>query len=663
MDKDISARCTPWKNVDVAGSLLADERFRPQDDFHAAINAQWLAVAQVRPGETSESAFRERMREVQAQIEELLREGGASDAPDGSGASGHEERLVHRLYRDFLDMGTRDERGVAPILPLVRRISALSSLDELTAFLSSDASVVATSFVTTESFADKKDSANYVVYLDHDVLSLTDANEYRTRTAQGERIKQADDTYFRALLERVGFLPEEACRIAEEMFFVEEQIGAACLGADAPARDDFEEITYNPMTFDELRAASPRFPIAAILDAQGLAGSKRFILGEPSWLATMDRVYVPENLGGFKALLLWRALTRYGSFLDQACYDLAEAWNSAKMGSVGAMPLSKKAYDLTNALLGMAVGHLYVDRHLTDATKHAIEGLIDQVVATYRTRLSTTDWLSPGTRARAVEKLDAMTVRVGRPTSWPPYENLRFEDEGTLVDELVAIRRFEFGRASAKVNKPVDREEWLMEPQAVNAYYLPTDNSINILAGILGGVFYDPEGSREGWMGGIGMVIGHEITHAFDRTGSLYDKDGNLGESWWTDDDRAAFKQRTDAVAAYWDTLEVLPGRYVNGKLCAGEITADLGGMTCMASIAHGVEGFDWEAMFTAFARNWRTQESGELVEFLLVNDVHAPSHLRTNATVQQLPEFYETFGVEPGDGMYLAPERRLSVW
>lgn len=664
MDENLSTQRISWKNVDIAGSVSADgDSIRMQDDFHAAVNASWLAVAHVRPGETSESAFRERMREVQAQIEEILQETPTDPGTEDFDTSSHEGRLVHRFYRDFLDMPIRDARGVAPVLPLVRRISELSTLADLTAFLADDASFIATSFIATESFADKKDSTNYVVYLDHDALSLADANEYRTRTSQGDRIKQADDAYFRAMLLRVGFSHDEALSLDEAMFSLEEQIGGACLGADASARDDFEEITYNPMTFDELAKASPRFPIAAILTSQGLAGSERFILAEPQWLVEMDQVYVPENLEGFKALLLWRVLTRSGSFLDQGCYDLVETWNNAKMGSVGAMPLSKKAYDLTNALLGMAVGRLYVDRHLTDGTKQDIEALIDQVIATYRTRLSTTDWLSPLTRAKAVEKLDAMTVRVGRPTSWPHYEELEFRDQDTLVDEVVVIRRFEFARAASKVNRSVDREEWLMEPQAVNAYYLPTDNSINILAGILGGVFYDPRGSRESWMGGIGMVIGHEITHAFDKTGSLYDKDGNLGESWWTEEDRTAFKQRIDAVAAYWDRLEVLPGRCVNGRLCAGEITADLGGMTCMAAIARGIEGFDWKAMFIAFARDWRAQESTELVEFLLVNDVHAPAHLRTNGTVQQLPEFYDTFGVELGDNMYLAPENRLSVW
>lgn len=313
--------------------------------------------------------------------------------------------------------------------------------------------------------------------------------------------------------------------------------------------------------------------------------------------------------------------------------------------------------------LGMAIGRVYVDRYLPPKAKADVEALIDEVIAMYRKRLAGADWLSAATREKAVEKLDALTARVGYPTSWPDYSKLSVPAGAGLIEYAMAVGRFENERARVKVNQPVDREEFLMSPQIVNAYYLPTDNSINILAGILGGVFYDPDAPREENMGGIGMIIGHEITHAFDKNGSLYDKNGNFGESWWTDEDRAAFKKRTDAVAAYWSNIEVLPGLNIDGDMCVGEIVADLGGMTCMVEIGRETPGFNFATMFKAYARAWRLIESREMAEFLLANDVHAPGHLRTNGTVQQLDEFYKAFAVEKGDGMYLAPENRLRVW
>lgn len=645
---------TAWINSDLAGEVTSDKTFRLQDDFHAAVNHDWLATAQIRPGEASMSAFRERMDEVQKQIEVILK-----DTSD----SGHVASLVHGFYNAFLDMDARNKTGIAPVMSFIERIEKISTMDELSDYLASDAYLSTSTLSEAEVFADKKDSLRNVVYLDHDSLSLVDANEYRDRTPQGERTKTADDTYFAAMLQKVGFSQEASCDLVKSAFELESQIGTICLGADAQARDDFEEITYNPMTLAQLQQASPTFPLDRILAAQGLDASRKFVLGEPDWLARMNSLYTDENLEGFKALLLIRTLTGFAPFLDHDCYELSETWRNEVMGSSGSTPLEKKAYDMTGALLDMAVGRLYTDRFLSDKTKTDVEGLITQVIETYRSRLMGADWLSSATRDKAVEKLDNMTVRVGRPTSWPHYENLRFDDADTLVDRIIRISAFEQKRQAAKVNQEVDREEWAMAPQAVNAYYMPTDNSINILAGILGGAFYDEKGGPEARMGGIGMVIGHEITHAFDKTGSLYDKNGNLGKSWWTDADRAAFKQRTDKVTEYWNGIEVLPGRNIDGALTVGENTADLGGMTCMASIGRDIPGFDWKLFFSVYARDWRTVESPELAEFLLVNDVHAPGHLRTNAVVQQLPEFYTAFDVKPGDGMYLSPEQRLQVW
>jgi putative endopeptidase len=643
-----------WINSDLVDAVAGGDVPRPQDDFHAAINHDWLSTAQMKPGEPSMSAFREQMEEVEQQVKRIL----ADENPQS-----HVGKLVHRLYTALLDMDARNALGMAPVLGRLERLQRVSTLGELTAFLCDGGWRLTTSLHANEVFADKRDSLNNVVYLGPDSFSLVDANEYRERTAQGDRTKAANDAYQTALLKKVGFDEDAAAGLVEKAFAVESLIATACLGADAPGRDDFEEITYNPLTREELEELCITYPLPSLLDAMEVGSSRKFVLEEPDWLARMNEVYIPENLEGLKALLLVRMLMDAAPFLDQDCSELTEQWRAARLGSQGSRPLEKKAYDLTSALLGMEIGLLYTERYVTDGTVADVEHLIAQVIDTYRARLDETDWLSRETRDKAVEKLDAMTVRVARPKSWPPFEQLDFTDDADLLELTLAIRDFRHACRVEKVNREVDREEWLMSPQQVNAYYLPTDNSINILAGILGGVFYSPDAPIEERMGGIGMVIGHEITHAFDKSGSKYDKHGNLGESWWTDGDRAAFKERTDAVARYWDGIEVLPGKTMDGKLTSGENTADLGGLMCMAAIGHTIPGFDWAAFFAAYARNWRTVESPLLAEFLLTNDVHAPGHLRTNAAVQQLPEFHEAYGVRPGDGMYLPPEMRLKVW
>ena len=213
-----------------------------------------------------------------------------------------------------------------------------------------------------------------------------------------------------------------------------------------------------------------------------------------------------------------------------------------------------------------------------------------------------------------------------------------------------------------KAKAKIDSNMWSKPPQEVNASYRATDNSINIPAGILGGAFYDPEASEAEQMGAIGMIIGHEITHGFDENGSQYDKDGNLN-NWWTEEDRAAFEERSSKVSDYFSQFEVLPGVYINGELTIGETVADLGGLSCMLEIAKGIDGFDYEAFFKSYARLWKSQMLPNMLEMTVQTDPHPPGYLRTNAIVQQVQEFYDTFGVEEGDGMYLAQDERLAVW
>ena len=646
---------TAWVNSDIVGTQLP-ESVRLQDDFHTAVNLEWLRTAEIEPGNSSESSFWERMREVEAQVKEML-------ADPALGSEGPEGALAQRLYNGMLDMDARNAAGYAEVIPYVERIRQAETLEQLSALLCDDAFLFTTTFASSEVFADKKDSLHNVVYIDRSPLSLSDADEYRHMTEQGKRMKTANDTYFAWLLEHVGFTAEEARDAVGRMFALETDIAQHCFGVADRARDDYDEITYNVRTADELSASARNYPIMGILQSMGFAESNRLVVEQPEWLDGLGALYREERLEDFKAWMAVRAVSRFAGFMDQETYDRTEQWKNERMGSVGSMPLERNAYETVNALLGMAVGRLYVQRYLAPQTKADVEALIDQVVATYHERLGSATWLSAETRRKACEKLDALTVRVGYPTSWPDYASLDIPDSAGLVELAVSIARFENQRERAKVNQPVDREEWLISPHVVNAYYLPTDNSINILAGILGGVFYSPDASREQNMGGIGMVIGHEITHAFDKSGSLYDKDGNLGNSWWTDQDRTEFKRRTDAVAAYWNDIEVLPGLNVDGDLCVGEIVADLGGMTCMTHIGHTIPGFDFAAMYEAYARDWRMVESQPRAEYLLINDVHAPAHLRTNGTVQMLPEFHEAFGVQPGDGMWLAPEDRHEIW
>lgn len=642
-----------WTNSDVAGDAQADVTPRPQDDFHAAINHDWLVDAVIPKGEARETAFSERDREVQREVEQLLTD---------KTADGLESRISQRFYRTYLDMNARDKLGISPMLPYLRRIESIGNLEDLTAYLGEDSFRFPARLASIGVDADLRDFINNVVYVGAPGFSLRDADEYREMTPQGQRTKDANEVYLMALLQKAGYTLDYARKVFEEMYLWETRIAVVCHGTQARSRDDYYEVIYNPRTPGQLAESVKRFPLSEIIAADGYGAADKFILEEPDWLARMDDLYTEDNLEGMKAWLMGRTAMGLGGFLDQECYDLSQRWHNAITGSEGNKPLTKNAYDTSGDLLGMAIGKMYADRYVSEKTRDEVIELIGRVLDVYRRRLGKAEWLGEETRSRAQEKLDAMTVRVGYPTSWPDYSKLDASDGDDLVSQVAAIRRFERERDNAKVNHEVDREEWYMPPQEVNAYYNPSDNSINIPAGILGGVLYDPEGGAESLMGAIGMVIGHETTHAFDTMGSQFDKDGNMTD-WWTDEDRAAFESRTAKVKAYFAGIEVLSGEFVNGELTKGETVADLGAMSCMVEIAHTIPGFDFRKMFEAYARVWRTKEPPEMSELLLLRDPHAPSYLRTNATVQQLQEFHDAFETAPGDGMWLDPADRLEVW
>ncbi|MEG2297494.1 MAG: M13 family metallopeptidase, partial [Clostridium sp.] len=371
-----------------------------------------------------------------------------------------------------------------------------------------------------------------------------------------------------------------------------------------------------------------------------------------------------ENLEGFKAILLCNTLFSTASYLDQECMDLADEARSTMAGITVHSVLEDEAYNLCSTYLSMPIGRMFAENYVSPDTKQTVEDVITEVVAIYKKRLSATEWLGKETRAKAIEKLDNLRVRVAYPDDWSKYDvsDIVFSEEGSLVDDILAIDLHTYHEQMKSLLEPIDPEKWNgLSPQTVNAFYNPMDNSINILAGILGGTLYNPEGSIEEIAGGIGIVIGHEITHGFDTLGSQYDKNGNMN-NWWTDADRAAFVALTDKVDAYFSAIEVLPGKYVDGQLTIGETVADLGGLSCMLEMAKNYENFNYEAFFKTYARIWPQKESIEIAEMLL-QDVHAPSYLRTNVIVQQFQEFYDAFGITKGDGMYLAPKRRLSVW
>ncbi|MEG1196640.1 MAG: M13 family metallopeptidase, partial [Clostridia bacterium] len=573
-----------WMNSNVVGSVTAETEASLKDDFHLAVNKDWLVTTKIEEGRAQATPFDEREKEVRQQILTLLK---------GDEQPSYEGKLVQRLFSDFMDMDERNKRGMTPVLPFMEEIEKIQTLDELTAYTQRTDQLCNSLFVC-EPLADFMDSTHNALYIESSSFTLGDADEYKSMTSVGERAKQAITTLLQKLFERAGYTPEAASAAIEQMFALEKEIASASLGSSDRKQPTYIASIYNPMTVAELSKLSPTFPIVTMLKDYTDAGVERVILMDQKWLAKMNELYTQENLEAFKALLLCGTLRAGTAYLDQECIDLMDTGSSAIAGITVKSVLEESAYSTCSAFLSMAIGRMYAENYVSPETKKAVEDIIAQVVEIYKARLSNMQWLGEKTREQAITKLDHLRVRVAYPDDWSKYDlsGIVFPEGGNLVEDMLVLGRYQYLQQIQDLFKPIDPEKWNgLSPQTVNAFYNFTDNSINILAGILGGVFYDPQGSIEQTLGGVGIVIGHEITHGFDTAGSQYDQDGNM-KNWWTDADRAAFVALTDQVDAYYSAIEVLPGKFVDGQLTIGETVADLGGFSCMLEMAKGYENF-----------------------------------------------------------------------
>ena len=648
---------TPWINSDLAGNI-PNEPGRLQDDFHLASNHQWLRTSEIPSGEAIITAFAELEEQRQAEILHLL--------TNITTPKTHEEDLILTLYNSVKDMDARNAQGMQPILPELTRIKNISTLDELSAWLTDSEYHIANPLAILTVTVDPKNSSAYIIGIDPVALSLGRKDEYKNLTESGKQLKQNNDHTYEQLLVHAGYSQSEAQALNEAVFAVESQIADGRRNASDLTVENRIDLIYNPRTLEQLRAESPSYPLAEILTAKGYDKGSLFVLSEPQWLTALNAAYTEENLEGLKGILIQNTLKETAQYLDQKCLDIYNERIIAKYGISGTKTPEQMAYDAFNTKLGMATGRVYVDAYFTEDIRTDIIEMIERVRETLKQRLIRTDWLTNETRGAAIEKLDAIAIRVGYPDVWTDYSTLELlssAEGGSAAENIIKIAEFEANRQKQKIGTTVVKGEWSeCMPQEVNAFYSPESNSINIPAGILGGVFYDPKGSYASQLGGIGMIIGHEFTHAFDPAGSQYDKDGNR-RNWWTDADRDAFRNHTATVAAYYETIMPYPDESVDGELTIGETVADLGGLACTMDIARTIDGFDYEEFFTSFSHIWRRMYPEQMGRIILETDEHPPGYVRTNVNVQQVQELYDTFNVTSEDGMYLAPEDRLVVW
>lgn len=643
----------PWIDSDLKENITADMELSPKEDFHLYVNHSWLLENEIPEGYSTSGPFLDVYMDTTKKAQALL---------EDETIEGHEAALCRELYQTWMDWDQRNALGMEPVMARVKDIRSIQSIEELSAFLcDEERSRNVPAFLSCVNSVDLNDASSYVVDVVNDGLLLQDSAEYEKRTEQGERYEKAFGELGAVMLKKAGFSQEEAEKVLEQVLELETELAGGTLTMEEQMSPDLFERINNVYTMEELKGLCSRFPVTEMIRSQGYGNGERLRVTEPDYFTVLDGLYNEENLEKIKSYMLFKYLTSMAFYLDQEAFDAEIQFENTVGGSTGRLPDEEYAFEVVMGSLPQPLSRAYIEKYDASKEKQDIVRMCEEIIGVYRRMLEDQEWMSEETRHMAVEKLENIKINAVYPDEWEDYSGLSIEGL-SLTEALNEIGDFETARDWNRTNQKADRDEWEMNTLESNAYYNPQNNSINILLGILGSEFYHKDMTEEQLYGGIGSVIGHEISHAFDTNGAQFDKEGNLS-NWWTDEDLDAFKARADRLIAYYDGITAYGGCQVPGKNIQTEAIADMAGVKCLLMIAEKKEDFDYDSFFRQYASVWRRLSSPEFEYLCLNQDSHPLHYLRTNATLQQYEEFYETYDIQPGDTMYLAPEERVAVW
>lgn len=599
--------------------------------------------------------------QLRALVEDLLQR------PDLAADS--EEGMIAAMFRDFMDEARCDRLGVTPLAPLFARINGMRRRDELGALFGELGMLGVALPIDLGVYQDERDATRYLVHVSQSGLSLPDRDYYLDRReARFRSVRKAFVGYAEAQLRRIG--DPAPRRAAREILAFETRLARAQWDRVAN-RDPVR--TYNPRQAAQLRALMPHLRWDAWFAALGLpADPGTVIVGQPGYAGSLDRILQSTPLPVLKSWLKWQLLRTYAPLLDSATANRHFAFESGVLRGVPEQkPRWKRGLGVVEGTLGQAMGRLYVARYFPPQAKAHIQQLVANLIAAYGASIDHLDWLEAPTREAAHAKLAQIRAKLGYPDRWRDYSGLRLVP-GHLLDNVQRAQRFEARRELAHLGQPVDREEWDMTPQTVNAYYNPTLNEIVFPAAQLQAPYFDVAVDDAANYGNIGFVIGHELSHAFDDEGSQFDGAGNLRD-WWTAADHEHFHARTALLVQQYAAVTPVPGIHLNGELTLGENIADNAGLTIAwkayqasldgrePAVIDGMSGA--QRFFVSYAQSWMAKQREADLVARLKADPHAPAAVRTNLAVRNQDAFHAAFATQAGDPMWLAPERRVHLW
>lgn len=639
----------------------ADPSIRPQDDLFRHVNGTWLASTMIDPDKSSAGGFMDLRDKAEADVLALIE--GVNAVDDDS-----DDAKMARLYRSFMAEDRVEELGAAPLAPLFERIDAIDSPSALAGHLGWSLRYGLSPLVALYEEADPGNPERYAAFSSQAGLGLPDEAYYRLD--EHATVREAYRRHVARVFTLAG-LPDPDAQ-ASVVLDLETKIAAHHW--DRVRLRDLRAM-YNPMTLDQVVAASAGFDWDAYLEGAGIGRGAlaELIVSQPSFIEGAAQLVAGESIASWQSWARWKAISGLSAYLSRDFVDARfDFYEKTLSGNEEQRPRWKRGVALVEGVLGEAIGRMYVAAHFEPEKKVAMDRLVGNLLDAYRISIAKLDWMTEPTREEALRKLSKFTPKIGYPERWRDYSALSLTDD--LIANVLAANSFELDWTIGRIGTPVDKGEWQMFPQTVNAYYHPLRNEIVFPAAILQPPFFNAEADDAVNYGAIGAVIGHEIGHGFDDKGSTCDGDGRLRD-WWQPADREAFEELADRLVAQYEGLvpEGVEGGSVNGRLTVGENIGDLGGLDIayQAWILAGgdpagepVDGLTpAQRFFTGWAQAWRGKRRPEAMLVLLATDPHSPNEFRCNRIVANLEAFHEAFDVTPGDGLWLDAAERVTIW
>lgn len=625
------------------------------DDFYEAINKEWLNKSTIPVGEIMGGGFPELQKENTDKIEEII------NALSGKQfAEGTKEQKIADFYSTALDTKNRNKQGIEPIQKYVKAINEAKTLDELVqADLAQEKELGLSSLFGFAIMNDAKNSSENALYYAGLATGL-DKNSFVTEDSNA---KNAYIQYMTKLLVVSGEEESAAKALAEQVYEMEKSLASVSL--DPHEQGDVNKY-YNPYTIQQFDDMFKTVDMKQVLTSMKVDSADKVIVFDLKLAEKGAELLTESNLNVLKAYSKLQLLMATGSLLSDEFGDAANEFAATLYGVTGEKTDQEIAVALTTSTMSGYLEQMFAEKHFSPNAKKDVEQMVEKLITTYEERIKSLDWMSETTKAKAIKKLDTMIVKIGYPDKWDTTLDKvaikTYDEGGSLFSNTFTVNKAYIDNTKAKLGKPVDRSEWVTSVYTVNAFYNALNNEITFPAGILQAPFYDINAKPEENYGAIGMVIGHEISHAFDNNGSAYDENGNAN-NWWTDEDFEKFKEKNQKLIEFYNAIEIIPGVLNDGQLTLSENVADLGGMAASLQVVSQMSNPDYKAYFESNAEMWKSTTTKEFAAVLSKSDVHSANKIRVNRTIVNFQQFYDTYGIKVGDGMYVAPEDRVSIW